>query len=220
MGKDGAGAAALVAVGAVCGVLALVGRWPSRISVSGNGLSWPEVKETVDSQIEVAEESGEANDALRELKELRERLDFLQRTGSVAVHPAEAYDRSVEAALRRLFPNAEVIRHAEVIRQSARSREVADFVVRYHGDELSVETKWRTDRAQPFSGTTLPCLMRNLPTGAKLLVVVSTGKLLPSATQIIEDTLGKRGRIVTWRDVRDDAALGEAVMSLLRTGRR
>jgi hypothetical protein len=90
LGKNGAGAAALVAVGAVCGVLALMGRWPSRISMSGNELSWPEVKETVDSQIEVAEKSGEASEALRELKELRERLDVLQRTGSVPEHPAEA----------------------------------------------------------------------------------------------------------------------------------
>jgi hypothetical protein len=36
---NGAGAAALVAVGALCGGVALIGRWPSRISMSGNELT-------------------------------------------------------------------------------------------------------------------------------------------------------------------------------------
>lgn len=98
LSKNGAGAAALVAAGTVCAVLALMGRWPSRISMSGNEFSWDDIKETVDSQIEVAENSGEANDALSELRELRERLDVLQRTGSIPEHPAETYDKSVWAA--------------------------------------------------------------------------------------------------------------------------
>jgi len=33
--------------------------------MSGNELPWDDVKETVDSQIEVAEKSGDASDALR-----------------------------------------------------------------------------------------------------------------------------------------------------------
>jgi hypothetical protein len=56
---NGAGAAALVAVGALCGGVALIGRWPSRISMSGNELTWEDVRETVDSQIEVVRAAGE-----------------------------------------------------------------------------------------------------------------------------------------------------------------
>jgi hypothetical protein len=39
MGSNGAGAAALVLAGAICGILSLMGRWPSRISMSGNVLA-------------------------------------------------------------------------------------------------------------------------------------------------------------------------------------
>jgi hypothetical protein len=211
---NGAGAAALVAAGVVCEVLALVGRWPSQISLSGSGLSWDEIKETVNSQIEVAEKSGETGDVLRELKVLRDRLDVLQRTGSVPEHPAEIYDESVEAAFRRLFPDF------EVIRQPIRSRSIADFIVRNQQDQFFVETKWRVDPTQPFGGSTLPRLAQSLPPEAKLLVVVNTAIWRPTVIKNLEDVLGERGRIVTWRDVRDDSAVAEAVTSLLRVGKR
>jgi hypothetical protein len=211
---NGAGAASLVAAGVVCEVLALVGRWPSQISLSGNALSWDDIKETVDSQIEVAEKSGETSDTLRELKVLRDRLDVLQRTGSVPEHPAEVYDKSVEAALRRLFPDF------EVIRQSARNDSIADFIVRNPKDQLFVETKWRSGPVRSFGGGTLAPLVQNLPPDAKLLVVVNMDRVRPEAIKYVEDTLGERGRIVTWRDVRDDLTLGEAVTSLLGVGKR
>jgi hypothetical protein len=210
LSNNGAGAAALVAVGGACGVLGLMGRWPSRISMSGNEFSWEDVDQTVDSQIQVAEQSGEADTVLAELKNLRERLNVLQRTGSVPEHPAQTYDRAVEAAIRRLLPGA------EVTRQQVRSREVADFVVRYHGNELYVETKWRSDPAQPFGGSTLPRLLERLPSEAKLLIVVNTSAApLPRAYKMVEAALGDRGRIVKWQDVRDDSKLGEALRSLL-----
>jgi hypothetical protein len=207
---NGAGAAALIAVGAGCGVLALMGRWPSRIALSGNELSWDAVRETVDSQIQVAQGSGEADSALAELEELRERLVVLQRTGSVPEHPAEIYDGAVEEAMRRLFPRA------EVIRQGIHSPGVADFLVACDGGQAFVETKWRSDVARPFGGSTLPPLIERLPPGAKLLVVMNA--LDPpsaAANKIVEDALGDGGRIVRWRDVRDDGALGAALGSLL-----
>jgi hypothetical protein len=205
---NGPGAAALVAVGGICGVLGLMGRWPSRISMGGGDFFWEEVHETVNSQIQVAEQSGEGDSVLAELKELRERLNVLQRTGSVPEHPAQAYDRAVRDAISRLFPGA------EVIRQQRRSREVADFVVRYHGSELFVETKWRSDPAQQFGGSTLQALLQRLPSEARLLVVVNAPPM-PRAYAIVKDRLGERGRIVMWRDVSDDRALGEALTSLL-----
>jgi hypothetical protein len=207
---NGAGAAALVAVGGICGVLGLMGRWPSRISMGGSEFSWEDVQKTVNSQIQAAEQGGEGDRVLAELKELRERLNVLQRTGSVPEHPAQAYDRAVRAAIGRLLPGA------EVIRQERRSREVADFVVRYQGSELLVETKWRSDPAQQFGGSTLQALVQRLPPGARLLVVVNAPPM-PRAHAIVQDDLGDRGRIIMWRDVSDDRALGEALTSLLGT---
>jgi len=207
---NGAGAAALVAVGGICGVLGLMGRWPSRISMGGNDFFWEDVQKTVNSQIQAAEENGEGATVLAELKDLRDRLNLLQQTGTVPEHPAQAYDRAVGAAIGRLLPSA------EVIRQQWRSREVADFVVRYQGSELFIETKWRSDPAQEFGGSTLQALISRLPPGARLLVVVNVPPM-PRASTIILNALGERGRIVMWRDVSDDGVLGEALASLLGT---
>src|ERR1700692_2057131 len=58
---NGAGAAALVAVGGICGVLGLMGRWPSRITMGGSDFFWEDVQKTVNSQIQAAEHSGEGD---------------------------------------------------------------------------------------------------------------------------------------------------------------
>jgi hypothetical protein len=207
IGDNGAGAAALVLAGAICGVVSLMGRWPSRISMSGNVLAWEDVEEAFDSQIQVARASGESDAA--DLEELRERLATLNRTGSLPEHPAEAYDRNVDAAIRRLLPNANVTRQF-------RSRDVPDFIVDQDSSRVFVETKWRSDAARPFGGSTLPRLLDRLPPDAKLLVVINTTKP-PSerASQTINEHLAERGRIVHWRDVRDDPELGAALTALL-----
>src|SRR6266700_365385 len=58
------GAGALIVAGMLREVLALMGRWPSRISMSGNEISWDAVQQTVNSQIQVAEGIGESDDVL------------------------------------------------------------------------------------------------------------------------------------------------------------
>jgi hypothetical protein len=104
---------------------------------------------------------------LYELRYLRERLDFLQRTGSVARHPAEVYDEAVTAAVGRLLPEA------ELSAQVNRSRSRADFTLDYRGHRVLIETKWRTNSQEPFAGRTLPQLIERLDKRAKLLVVVN-----------------------------------------------
>jgi hypothetical protein len=84
-----------------------------------------------------------------------------------------------------------------------------------HGTQLFVETKWRQDVAKPFGGSTFPRLIQDLPADARLLVVINTDRMQPSAAKPIEDALGAHGRIVTWRDARDDRALAEALTSVL-----
>jgi hypothetical protein len=82
------------------------------------------------------------------------------------------------------------------------------------GRELFVETKWRSDPAPQFGGRTLQALVQHLPPGARSLVVVNAPPM-PRAYAIVKGVPGERGRIVMWRDVRDDHALGEALASLL-----
>ena len=110
----------------------------------------------------------------------------------------------------RLLPGA------EVIRQQRRSREVADFVVRYQGNVLFAETKWRSDPARQSGGTTLRALVPRLPPEARLLVVMNAPPV-PRAHAIVEQALGQRGEIVMWLDVSGDRAHGEALTSLLTT---
>lgn len=50
--------------------------------------------------------------------------------------------------------------------------------------------------------------------------MVNTDDWRPSATKNVEDVLGERGRIVTWRNVLDDGALGEALTLLIRAGKQ
>jgi hypothetical protein len=213
--QNGAGAASLVAVGAVCGIFAFVGRWPSRISMSGNEISWVEVKDVIDSQIVAARASGEADSVLAELANLRERLDLLQRTGSAPAHPAQVYDEAALAAIRRVLPAAEVIERGD------RSRSTADFLLWYCGAELQVETKWRPDPERPFGGTTLPQLFGHLPPRAVLLVMANiSNPPSGSAVRTMAQALGERGRIVAWRSVDDDPELGVALHDLLQVARQ
>lgn len=207
-GASGAGAASLVAAGLVSAVLGLIGRWPSRISMSGNELAWEEVRATVETQIEAAEDSGEGSQVIAELKVLEQRLELLRQTGAVAEHPAEAYDRAVEAAIRRLYPSA------SIVESGSRSRAAADFTVTIVEQDFFLETKWRADAARPFRGNTLAPLIRNLPLNSRLLVVTNADAATGEAVKVVADSLGSRGRIVSWRDVRDDTNLAEAVEAL------
>ena len=86
----------------------------------------------------------------------------------------------------------------------------------YRGYRVLIETKWRANSQAPFAGRTLPQLLERLDIDAKLLVIVNA---LPSdisvAQQAVADVLGAHGRVVRWRDVRDDSHLGAALTALL-----
>lgn len=210
VGNNGAGAAALIAVGGLCGMVGLMGRWPSRISMSGNEVTWEAIDQAVSSHIQVAADNDEGETVLAELTSLKERLAELQQTGTVPKHPAQIYDDGVVAAIRRLLPRA------EIIWQEARDRATADFIIRYRGSTLFIETKWRADPSRPFGGSTLPLLTQRLPEDARLLVITNTSvPPLPTAHEKLRQTVGDRGRIVQWLDAADDGSLAEALMSLL-----
>jgi hypothetical protein len=207
--SNGAGTAALVAAGVVCGLLSFIGRWPTRISVSGNEASWSEIDETVVSQIRAALANGEGQGTVAELEILQARLRELQQTGEVPPHPAEVYDRQVDQAIKRTLIGA------EVIRQKGRSNALADFLVRYHGRQVYVETKWRSDTTRPYRGSTLQRLLDGLEVGARLLIVVNIPSIGPEATEFVNGAVGRCVRIVTWRGPQDDEALHDSFDALL-----
>lgn len=212
LGSNGAGAAALIVVGVLCALLGVMGRWPDRIAMSGNEVSWDRVDEAVSSQIRAIENSDTdvSGPVLAELANLQDRLAELQRTGTVPRHPAQIYDDDVVAALRRLLPGA------EIIPQGTRDRGLPDFTVRYRRTTIFVETKWRADPSRPFAGSTLPLLTGKLPADARLLVLSNTSvPPLPDAVEALRRSMGDRGRIVPWMDTTDDSALAEALRSLL-----
>jgi hypothetical protein len=207
--ENGGGAAALVAGGAVAGAFAAIGRWPTRVVVSGHELSWERIRQTVDSQIQVVQE--DRPDAVKELTVLRQRLDRLQRTGQFQRHPAEDYDDAVAEALRRVAATA------RLLRSETRSRQVPDFELVDDGRRLYVETKWRTDPRPAFRGDTLPQLLSGLPPGAALLVITNSADV-STARESLATAAGIRTQIVSWNDESDDGALRAAVSDMLALG--
>jgi hypothetical protein len=209
--RNGTGIASLVVAGALCALLGLMGRWPSRVSVSGNEVRWEQVRETVDSSYVAAGDTGAPTAVIGVLQDLEERLDILQHTGRVTEHPAVRYDRAVEAAIRQVMPDAAVIREP-----NRADYGVADFHVTVGERHLAVETKWRRHPEEPFHGTTLQPLVARLLPEEPLLVVVNATEF-SDAQQVLQDTLGDRGRVVGWLDTRDNQLLRDAMMSLLRS---
>lgn len=199
---NGPGAVALVATGAAGLLLGLIGQWPQRIGVSGSEVSWPEVRETVSSAI-AASESDPAESATEELRGLLGRLEQLRLTGSAPAHPADQYDRAVEAAVRRLFPLA------VLTARQRRLRTLPDFEVELDGRTILLETKWRQNPERPMGGSTLPELVQALPPDA-VLIVVSNANDVSGGRQVLRDLLPLRGYIVSWKDTRDDTALAKA----------
>ena len=47
---NGASTAALIVTGCLSGALGLIGRWPSRVTVSGNEISWESIDQTMESK--------------------------------------------------------------------------------------------------------------------------------------------------------------------------
>lgn len=215
IGKGNAGATALIILGAASLLVALMGRWPSRIAVSGNEVSWDAVKDTVESQIEAAESVETDGGGKRQLEDLLIRLITLRQTGVAPPPAAELYDRGVVAAVQRLIPGA------DVVALRVKDKEIPDFVVRHGGSEFYLETKWRENQDADFRGRTLPSMLDWVAGKGKLLVVVNAaaGHVTDQARSRVSERLGRDGQVVGWLDARDDTALAQALKTLLNDTR-
>jgi len=207
LSSNAAPSAVLIVAGALTSGLGLIGRWPEKVTISGNEVVWPAVTDVVNDQIEVAERAGEPTAVIEELISLRKRLDQLQSTGHAPIHPAVAYDREVKDALRRVRPTSRLVQAAD------RSNRVADFVLHTNGSQINVETKWQPDGTASLRGRTLPSLLQSLPPDARLLVIANTADT-SEAKERVSGFMGQRGAVVTWRSPRHDDRLRETLDSL------
>jgi hypothetical protein len=205
---EGSGAVALIAAGLGASILGLIGRWPTRIVVSGNEFSWAEVVQTVDQQIDAAKDAGE-NAAVPQLESLRRRLSEAQRTGVLPMHPAAEYDEALHEALRRALPGL------GISAASGRARDQADFELKMGGIKLLVETKYKSDPRRSFKGSALGPLLSGVGVADRLLVVTNAFNV-DDARQTVNERLGTRGRVISWVGPKDDDVLRTAVDELVR----
>jgi hypothetical protein len=204
---NNAGAVALIVVGALCTVVAVLGQVAMTRAVStGREVPWEGVMTTINTQIDAAAATDSAA-TVDELKSLMRRLDGLRRTGSIPLHPAEEYDLEIQTAIRRLMPDA-------LITTTEHSRGVPRFAVTLADQTLFVETKWRRDPTLAYHAEALPTMLKQLHKGARLLVVVNTVGTV-NAEHHVQEALGRRGRVVTWRGSGDDWSLKSALRALL-----
>ncbi|WAX55135.1 hypothetical protein M6B22_11240 [Jatrophihabitans cynanchi] len=200
---NGSGAVALVAAGLAAGVLAGVGRWPTRVVVSGSEMYWEEV----DAELKDAQEDA-SPEMVAELEQLRARLAALRETRGEPTSTPEDYDRQLLLAISRLRPDVRVT-SAELLSPFA-----ADFRAEADAGVIWIETKWRRTEAAPFRGRTLSSLLGGLQPSDRLLVVANAIDV-EQASQLITQALGARGRVVGWRNATDDDDLLIALNDLL-----
>ncbi|WP_020391330.1 hypothetical protein [Kribbella catacumbae] len=134
-------------------------------------------------------------------------------TSSKVSRLAARYDAEVDAALERLWPKARIYHDREF------TRDRADFLLVVRGRGVMVETKVKSDPGL-FRGSTLPPLLDRLQRdGRRLVVLLNQGDPTP-AQELVATKLGDKARVIVWSGPADDAALYEAVESLLKQSTR
>lgn len=204
-GGSGPPAVALIGAGAASGALALIGRWPTRIVISGHEVSW--LAEEVQEKLEEAEDAGD-DARVAVLTELKRDLEQAHRTGSLPRHPAAAYDDDLRDALQRILPGTEIVSSTE------RSRGRADFTLSRGGITLLVESKYKSNVREPFRGSTLEPLLHTIGPSERLLVVTNAIDV-ERAARVVATRLAERGQVVSWLGPLDDDALRTAVRRLV-----
>lgn len=200
--SNAAAAVAFLVAGLITILLALVGRWPERLIVGGNGVEWTAQR--------LAEELRER--AENSPPEVAANLDRVadEIVGLVPTAGPESYDHQVAGALSRCFPEARLVR--ERYRSDARY----DFLLKFEDGDVWVETKFVKPPSNTFRGSRMrPLVDAAIAGGARLAVVVNVPEI-EGAAKLLAEQLGDRGSVVTWVGPMDDPALVRAV-SQLRT---
>ncbi|HZE48087.1 MAG TPA: hypothetical protein VE074_00920 [Jatrophihabitantaceae bacterium] len=193
-----------IVVGAAACLLAAIGRWPANLSWGSASVAFAisnQIRNEIDDVIERAPDSAKAS-----LELVKERVSSVQQDQTPRVAAAIAYDDEVEAALRRIRPDAPVRRPTDW------SRDRPDFWVDAGGRELLVETK-HVGSATAFSGSSLESLLEQV--AESRLLVISNAADVSRARERVTARLHDRGEVITWRSPADDGELSRAVSQLI-----
>ena len=194
-----------IIVGAAACLLAAIGRWPASLSWGNASVAFAisnQLRNEIDDVIDTAPESAKPS-----LERVRDMVSAVQVDQTPRVAAAIAYDDELEAALRRLVPDARIRRDTEW------SRDRPDFWLLIDDRELRIETK-HVGSATSFSGSSLEALLDQTEDGGRLLVITNAADI-SRGRERVDGRLGPRGAVITWRSPADDAALEQAVTSLL-----
>jgi hypothetical protein len=194
-----------IVVGAAACLLAAIGRWPANLSWGSASVAFAisnQIRNEIDDVIETAPDSAKAS-----LELVKERVSSVQQDQTPRVAAAIAYDDEVEAALRRIRPDAPVRRPTDW------SRDRPDFWLNVGGRELFVETK-HVGSATAFSGSSLESLIQQVAETGRLLVI-SNAADVSRARERVTARLHDRGEVITWRSPADDGELSRAVSTLI-----
>ncbi len=194
-----------IVVGAAACLLAAIGRWPASLSWGNASVAFAitnQIRNEIDDVIDTAPESAKAS-----LERVRDMVSAVQVDQTPRVAAAIAYDDEIEAALRRIVPDARMRRDTEW------SRDRPDFWLLVDGHELYLETK-HVGSATSFSGSSLESLFGQFDTSGRLLVITNAADVHRGRNRVAE-RLGDRGAVITWRSPADDAELARVISSLL-----
>jgi hypothetical protein len=210
MNKSQAGSVALLALGAVFGLLALIGQSPVNVKVGDYQVTLYEVfaERIEDSSPEVAEQLAEA------VQEVDDRVRTPAPPPIELALDYRRYEDAVFAALNHIIPKGSWRR--------TKPSQAGDAVVTIGDRSLFIEVKY-SQRATKFTANGIrdflfPLYMMDaiakragVQDSQVAMLLVTNIPLAQSAERELA-ALGKgRGRHVQWRDQRDDEALKEAV---------
>ena len=146
------------------------------------------------------------------LERVRDIVSAVQVDQTPRVAAAIAYDDEIEAALRRVVPDARIRRDTEW------SRDRPDFWVLINDRELRIETK-HVGSATSFSGSSLDALFDQM-SGSSRLLVITNAVDVSRARDRVAGNLGDRGAVITWRSPADDGELRRGISLLLDPANR
>ncbi|HEY3633198.1 MAG TPA: hypothetical protein VGL21_20020 [Jatrophihabitantaceae bacterium] len=194
-----------IVVGAAACLLAAIGHWPANLSWGNASVAFAisnQIRNEIDDVIDSAPEEAKPS-----LERVRDMVSAVQVDQTPRVAAAIAYDDEIEAALRRIVPNARIRRDTEW------SRDRPDFWLLIGDRELYIETK-HVGSATSFSGSSLETLFDQLADSGRLLVLTNAADISRGRERVAE-RLGERGAVTTWRSPADDGELDRAVLALL-----
>lgn len=220
--KSDAGYTSFVLIGFVSLLIAALGKWPMKIAVGGISTQFQNddtptkdyikinLQDTrIESEIIPSQFSERGFSLATNFPDSESLNKELESSTENTILSFLEFDRAIKRSLRKLFPNAHLVRDASVggIR--------VDFQLNFGYDTMYIETKYLKESSLVFKGITLDSLLENLPSNAKLLVIANTRNIDQARQKVKRFQVKGRVRVISWLDSSDNKNLKIAIMRLL-----